>query len=149
MRYKKQKTSVADESQITTLQMIASEFRRAILSCDPGTLPVTLQRFPCGACGDAALLLVKYLEEQGFGQFDYMLGQRDDHSHAWLRRGKLIIDIAADQFTDQPASVIVTTDNSWHRSFAGEALHVADFATYGEHTVTVLNNAYQEIRKQI
>ena len=72
---------------LNELKELASAFRAALESADRSRLPVTLQAFPHGACGDTALLLAKFLEEHGHGQFDYMLGRRGDGSHAWLQRG--------------------------------------------------------------
>ena len=131
------------------LHALASAFRRAILSCDSRALPTRFLDFPRGTCGEATLLLAKYLEEQGCGKFYYMLGQRDNQSHAWLQRGDLIVDITADQFADQPAPVVVTTNSPWHQAFAGKAQHVADFTTYDKRTVTNLGNIYRVITKQI
>ena len=48
------------ENDIEKLFNLASTFRTAILECDPKSLYITLQDFPNGACGDAALLLAKY-----------------------------------------------------------------------------------------
>jgi hypothetical protein len=145
---KSQKTSTVVDC-MDKLHALASAFRRAILSCDPKALPTRPLDFPRGTCGEATLLLAKYLEEQGCGRFNYVLGQRDNKSHAWLQRGDLIVDITADQFADQPASVIVTAESPWHRGFAGEIQHVADFTTYDKRTVTSLGNMYQVITKQI
>jgi len=131
------------------IKELATLFRSAILKCDPKSLPITLQGYPGGACGDAVLLLAKYLQENNFGQFNYMLGQREGRSHAWLQKNGVIVDITADQFIDQSNTVIVTKDNSWHSSFHGEALHVADFSIYDEHTKAMLNNAYMTIKNEI
>jgi len=75
-------------------------FRHAIEACDRSALPITFENFPAGSCGDAALILGKYLEERGFGLFDYVLGERGGRSHAWLQRGHLVVDITGDQFDD-------------------------------------------------
>ena len=127
----------------------ATLFRSAILKCDPKSLPITLQGFPGGACGDAALLLAKYLQENNLGQYNYMIGQREGRSHAWLQNNDFIVDITADQFIDQSDTVIVTKDNSWHSIFNGEALHVADINIYDENTKAMLQNAYMTIKNEI
>jgi hypothetical protein len=120
-------------------------FRNAVERIDKSRLPITLQDFPHGACGDAALLLAKYLERQGFGKFDYMLGTRDEHSHAWLQRGDLIADITADQFPDNADAVIVKLKSAWHAEFQGEIENVADFEIYDDRTRAILGAAYAEI----
>lgn len=113
------------------LTKAVAKFRAAIEKSDPATLPtIGLQNFPYGACGDAALLLAKYLQENEYGEFDYMLGDREGYSHAWLQRESLIIDITADQFDDQETTVIVTEDHSWHSLFNGEPQNIANFSIY-------------------
>lgn len=140
---------VAIIEDLNVLTRLAILFRAAIQRCDPQCLPVTLRNFSHGSCGDAALLLAKYLQENGCGIFDYMLGQREGHSHAWLQRDDLIIDISGDQFDDQNVSVIVTRDNSWHTGFNGHALHVADFCIYDQHTASELWMAYEIIKRAL
>ena len=129
---------------LEVLKRLSSRFRAAIKKCEPKSLPVSLQCFPRGACGDAALLLAKYLEEHGYGLFDYVLGEREGRSHAWLQSGSLIVDITADQFEDQDVPVIVTRDNSWHSTFHGEIEHVADFCIYDDHAACLLKGAYEK-----
>lgn len=134
----------------SNLTKAATRFRAAIEKCDLATLPtIGLQNFPYGACGDAALLLAKYLQEDEHGDFDYVLGNRKGHSHAWLQSASLIIDITADQFKDQEATVIVTEDHSWHSLFSGEIQNVADFETYDLHTVSEMRQTYAEIMRKI
>jgi hypothetical protein len=87
------------------------------MECDPESLIITLREFPRGSCGDATLLLAKYLEENKCGKFDYVCGEREEFSHAWLQRDRLIVDITADQFDDQNSPVIVTEDHDWHSQF--------------------------------
>jgi hypothetical protein len=120
----------------------ATRFRAAIESCDKRSLPITFERFPRGSCGDATLLLGKYLEESGFGKFNYVLGERNGNSHAWLENDEVIIDITADQFLDMPHQVFVACESEWHSSFHGEVLHVADPEIYDEHTRITLRRAY-------
>ncbi|NEH85300.1 hypothetical protein HA464_14330 [Rhizobium leguminosarum bv. trifolii] len=121
-------------------------FRSLIVACDPETLFVTLQTFPHGACGDASLLLARYLAERGHGEFRYMLGERDNRSHAWLQRGSLIVDITADQFADCPLGpVYVGEDTGWHDVFAGEDLHVADYSIFDDHTKASLGASFARI----
>lgn len=127
------------------LRRLATDFRHAVERCPRDRLPITFANFPHGACGDAALLLAKYLERNGHAGFVYVLGTRNGGSHAWLRRGSLIIDITADQFEDQPRSVIVDTQSSWHASFQlppEDREHPADFERYDKATAATLANAY-------
>ena len=119
------------------------------MQCDPKTLYITLQNFPYGSCGDASLLLAKYFENKGYGQFDYILGNRDGYSHAWLQQGNLIVDIAADQFKDQDRPIIVSCDHTWHASFNGQVLHIADYEIYDSFTKNNLANSYSKILSKI
>lgn len=74
------------------------------------TLPITLQDFPHGSCGDATLLLGHYLTAQGHGEFRYYFGWRCGKSHAWLQAGSVIVDITGDQFD-------VSDRSSWHQDW--------------------------------
>lgn len=130
------------EDPIIEIAALAGAFRAALESADRSRLPVTLQAFPQGACGDAALLLAKFLEQHGHGGFDYMLGWRDGWSHAWLQRGQLVVDITADQFDEVGEPVIVCDGSPWHAAFDGEAEHVADFMIYDPNTRATLAGAY-------
>jgi hypothetical protein len=130
---------------INKLIALVTVFRAAIEKCDPKSLTVEFDDFPRGSCGDAALLLAKYLEQNNCGKFYYILGERSGKSHAWLKQRNVIIDITADQFYDNSEAVIVTTDHSWHLSFKGKAQGIADFENYDKNTVQKLSSAYQKI----
>jgi hypothetical protein len=142
-------------TDLATLKRHASDFRAAIERAERARLPISFERFPRGSCGDAALLLGTYLLEVKTLEFQYMLGERhyDDsgfpHSHAWLQRGSLIIDITADQFPDKRARVIVSRKSSWHETFRAHSEHVADFRIFDPATVATLEIAYVEIQRNI
>lgn len=95
------------------------------------------------------LLLAKFLEEHNCGAFDYVLGEREEHSHAWLQRGELVVDITPDQFDDAPAPVIVEHHSAWHAAFAGERRHVADLENYDTPTRDRLRGAYRRIVRRV
>lgn len=134
---------------LNELKELASAFRAALEIADHSLLPITLQAFPHGACGDASLLLAKFLEEHGHGQFDYMLGWRGDASHAWLQRGSLVVDVTADQFDEIREPVIVCEGSPWHSTLAGEIEHVADFTLYDPNTRNMLAGAYSLVCKSL
>ncbi|HTA99373.1 MAG TPA: hypothetical protein VK804_02770 [Bradyrhizobium sp.] len=127
------------------IRQVAVQFRRAIERCRT-QLPIQSRDFPHGACGDAVLLLAKFLQENGHTGFWYILRMREDCSHAWLQRGDLIVDITADQFPDQRKSVIVALNPGWHRTFErdlDEKEQVADFEQYDPRTVAEMRHAYR------
>jgi len=132
------------------LKTLAHRFRKAISSSKKG-LYVTLQDFPNGACGDASYLLAKYFQENDCGQFEYVLGERVGylHSHAWLERSGLIVDITADQFDGQEIEVLVTSDHSWHLQFEENERHIADFERYDKNTVANLRESYHKVLNAI
>jgi hypothetical protein len=98
-------------SSLTELKSGAAKFRLAIERCERRRLVRTFQDFPTGSCGDAALLLRAFLQEQGLGTFAYILGWRETDrgwgSHAWLEAAGVIVDITADQFPEIDEKVIV------------------------------------------
>src|ERR1700742_3783537 len=115
---------------IEVLKTTASKFRKAIEACDKKVLPLWMRDFPRGACGNTSLLLAKYLQHSGFGLFNYVCGNRGEQGHAWLQKGKLIVDITADQFEEIQESVLVTIDRHWHKQFKVHIKHKADFEMY-------------------
>lgn len=126
-----------------------TRFRIAIENCDKSSLPLSFEQFPKGSCGDATLLLAKFLEESGYGEFNYILGKRNGSSHAWLEQGDVVVDITADQFTDMPHPAFVECGSKWHASFCGEIQNVADFDSYDERTIATLRPAYHAILKKL
>mgnify|MGYP001103032460 FL=1 len=60
-------------------------------------------QFPSGCCDDACDLLAQYLLEHGIRTHQVLGAYRDgifenNTGHAWLIKGKIIIDITGDQF---------------------------------------------------
>jgi len=110
---------------------VCTAFRRAIIESDAMSLCIMLKDFPFGACGAASELLAKYLKNQGYGEFYYVLGERDGHSHAWLGQNGLIIDITLNQFEDYECAVFVSKSLIFHKLFEGEKLYPAGYlSTY-------------------
>jgi len=99
------------------LKELCSQFRNAIIAYGIEKLPITFHGFPKGSCGDASLLLGKYIDEMGLGQFDYVCGELGWQSHAWLEKNGIIVDITADQFADVDEEIIVTDSNDFHKRF--------------------------------
>ncbi len=137
--------------RVTLIRKLAEEFRRAILACDQDRLPIGLQNFPHGSCGDVSLLFAKRLEQAGLGPTDYVCGWRTDArgerwSHGWLEQDGLIIDITLDQFHDAPAPVLVTADRAWHAARfdvdKSQCHSPADFERYDEDTREMFGDAY-------
>ena len=136
--------------EIDDLFKHVSAFRAAIIKANPVTfLLIGLHNFPLGACGDTASLLAKYLAENGYGDFDYVAGERKGRSHAWLERAGLIVDITGDQFEDQEAAVIVTKDHGWHSSFNGSIEKDRDIEKLDSYNKALFLHAYEQIKKHI
>jgi hypothetical protein len=133
------------------LILLASDFRRAIERCPRGKLPKSFKRFPHGSCGDSTLLLAKYLERNGHSAFSYIHGMRGDHSHAWLQRDDLVIDITADQFVDQEQPVIVAYKSEWHLTFNTDLKdeQPTDFEQYDQLKARMLTRAYHAIIQNV
>lgn len=62
---------------VDRIRQLATDFRQAIERCPRANLPIEFADFPHGACGDATLLLAKYLQDNGHTGFVYALGTRD------------------------------------------------------------------------
>ena len=133
------------------LRTVAKKFRVCLEKANQEELTNGLRSFPRGACGHATLLLGTFLSDRGFGQFNYVCGERgykqdgDWTSHAWLQKGNLVVDITADQFDGDIDKVIVAENSDWHSQFTVEDEHPACYRKYDEHTRQQLDYAYQKI----
>jgi len=146
----KQSSSFIANRDHRKLKQLATEFRLAIEKCQGvRTIIVTFSNFPRGSCGEASLFLAKYLEENNCGCFNYILGDREGRSHAWLEQGDVIVDITADQFDDNDQPVIVTVNHNWHSQFSGEVQHVANLDGYDKYNSALLRSGYETILKEI
>ena len=103
------------------LKKLATEFRSAILKCNRTSQLTTFHEFPKGFCGDASILLSRYLKDMQQGTFINVSGEFNNNenfqSHAWLQKKNIIVDITADQFNEVNCPIIVTTDDTWYKQF--------------------------------
>jgi hypothetical protein len=113
-----------------------------------------MANFPRNSCDHASALLGRYLQEHGFDVVYINNGCRDGNSwknsHAWLEIGDMIIDITADQFSDQTERVIVTTDHTWHSAFYGQRRQpVNNQLSLIDSLKPAYEQAYGEIKKAL
>ncbi len=132
-----------------SISELARRFRAAIEATPRSRLPISFEHFPDGSCGDATLLLAKFLERRGCGRFEYIAGERAEQSHAWLEQGDLIIDITGDQFQDMADRVFVGRQSAWHDSFQRETRGIADFENYDDLTRRMLGAAYEYVMQNV
>lgn len=111
------------KTKISYLQELSLRFRNTIIKYGIKKLPISFHEFPTGSCGDASLLLGKYLDEMGMGQFDYVCGELGRQSHAWLEKDGIIVDITADQFDGVTEEIIVTDNDDFHKRFEENFRH--------------------------
>jgi len=140
-----------ENKQQKKLLKLANQFRIALESCPKELLPTNFKKFPRGACGVTCLLLAKWLEENGEGDFYYVSGRRGKgkgvHSHAWLERNGTIVDITADQFQGGTPPVYVGPPSAFHKTFRVDQTHEADFENYNPPSIPVtLREAYQRVK---
>jgi hypothetical protein len=105
------------------LYEVCLKFRNALNIVPKEKLSFNFKEFPHGSCGDTCLMLGSYLDESGFGFFDYVCGIRNECSHAWLEKNGIIVDITADQFVDCDIEVYVGQKNSFYQSFDEDFRH--------------------------
>ncbi len=138
-----------DLHRVAAIEGDVVRFRLAIEKCKSEFEMLPLRSFPRGSCGDASLLLSEFLLECGHGEFDYMLGEREKRSHAWLQQGNLIVDMTADQFQDQPRQVIVTPESKWHLDFKGKRQHGANIRLYSVEVQELFLREYALIKRYL
>jgi hypothetical protein len=124
----------------------AQRFRQAIVAALPLD-DVVLDHFPHGTCGDVAILLGEFFYRTWLGEWTYRSGIRDDHTHAWLERDGVTVDITADQFPDVDQAVIVTRASTWHDTFTPAAgdQHPALISSYDLRTQQRLRLLFSRI----
>jgi hypothetical protein len=136
------------------LRATATEFRHALEQRGLELLPDLCWPFPKGWCGDAAPLLLQYLTDSGFGEFEYVCGETRDfdpdempQSHAWLEQNGLIIDITANQFSEIEEPVMITCDKTWHEQFVELSRYKTGIDVYDAGASNRLREAYNELRR--
>lgn len=140
---------MSDNSDTLRIRDLAERFRAAIEACDLKMLPITFHELPRGSCGDATLILAKYLKENGHEGFVYVCGMRDGHWHAWLQRDGLIVDMAGDQFPDNGDSVCVSRGSAWHALCEIDREDPSDIDLYDDFTRFNLGAAYDRISQHL
>ncbi len=135
--------------RVRAIRARAERFRGAIERCDRADLPPAFRTFPLSSCGAVALLLGSYLADEGFGRFEFIVGDRRDatgwHPHAWLRQCCLTVDITADQFPEVSDRVIVSHASPWHELLTQSSDGVADYRIYDQESNDQLKGAYATI----
>ena len=137
------------ESDLYKLFLTVLKFRKAIEKTDKSILPISFQKYPKGSSRDTSWMLAKYLQENGYGEFECVVGSRGIHSHFWLQQDYLIVDITADQFEDQKNKTIVVNNSEWHKMFNGKVQQNTTKDYSDQHTQTAILNAYKVITENI
>ena len=137
------------QAKIDRIRVLAESFRSALEQMRGSLRCLNLERFPRGCCGNASPILGTFLTEHGCGKFDLIEGTRglpevDFRSHAWLRQGRVIVDITADQFEEVDETVIVTSYSPWHDSFNQRVGYSGDYRTVGNDDLTSIMGAVYE-----
>ena len=134
-----------DAFEIKKIRKIAAEIRELIIKLSPEERPPALQDFPHGACGLTCLFLSKHLAENDLYSFDYVCGERNGLSHAWLRKDGIIIDITGDQFSDFGQGIFVGQKSNFHKEFKIIFEHSADVKIYDQGTRNDVEYFYRKI----
>lgn len=136
-----------NELELYKLFKVVLDFRKAIEKCDKSALTNSFKKFPKGLCSDAVFILAHYLKEKGYGEFDYVSGQRWNVPHAWLIQDKVVIDISCDKFEDQENKVIVTANSKWHDEFTKDVRQKASLDMLEPDMKSVLLSCYEKLVK--
>lgn len=150
----KRELQLARQMSIEQIRECAARVRAALEGLRPEELPIGLQLFPRGTCGDACLILGAALQDQELGDFRYVCGltHKDggNESHAWLVGEGLIIDITADQFEDGMPAIFVGETSDWHDRWA-DVMETgsADYRLWTGLTLHELHQVYEAIKRQL
>ncbi|MNE82602.1 hypothetical protein D3C80_1793370 [compost metagenome] len=83
-----------------------------------------MRGFPRGCCGVVSELLGDYLNAHFGLAIEYVCGEQDGASHAWLEHDGIVIDITGDQFDGRP-SVFLSAKDNWYLTWFESSRHVA------------------------
>lgn len=138
---------------------LAKEFRDAIEDAkEDGEFvkDIRFRQFPSGCCDDTCDLLAQYLLEHGIRTRQVLGAYRDgiaenNTGHAWLIKGRIIIDITGDQFRydriflnfNEP--VYVGRENDFYRLFERDRI----CENFDIKSNVRLHNLYKTILKYI
>lgn len=95
-----------------------------------GQLPTDWEYFPEGCCGASSKILADYLKVQFGLKAEYVSGDLDGYSHAWLELDGNVIDITCDQFDGRPPVFFAPRDD-WYCSLEDIQRSDPDFAPIG------------------
>lgn len=102
---------------------------------DLGKLPAHMQSFPSSCCGVVSEILGDYLNSQLELQVEYVCGEKDGGTHAWLELEGVLIDITSDQFEGR-TRVYIGANDDWYSAWAvasrQPAIHHPSAVTYRE-----------------
>ena len=137
----------------STVRSLSSQLRRAIEQTRDELARVSpdFRDFPRGSCSSACFLLGRWLNENGHGDFKYVLLKQGIRSHVWLQNGNLVADITGDQFGPPVPSVYVG-DKKEHRlatMFEERCRTSADYHNYDLNTRSRLDALYRVLTTAI
>jgi hypothetical protein len=145
-------TTTGDSTDLAPIRTGATRLRRAIIATRGAGL-ISFEYFTAGGCGDASIFLGQYLSDDGFGDWEYVKGDRgsDQHTHAWIEREGILVDITSNQFEGVSAEIVVTRDPSWHSQFVEDFRHPAriDYYHQDDRDRIGLDRAYRIITAAI
>lgn len=113
------------------LRTIIHAFRKSLEEQHAqGRLPPGWEDFPSGCCGASSKILADYLKAQLGVQAEYVCGDLDGQTHAWLEFDGNVIDITGDQFAGRPP-VFISPRDRWYCSWEDIVRSDADGAPSG------------------
>ena len=132
---------------------LSTVLREAIVNFKTEDRPIGLRNFPFGSCSDSAVLLGQLLKDVLEIDTNFYSGTKEVNgtliSHAWLKAGKIIIDITADQFEEIDSSIWVTVISRWHDEFNSRVLHQGLIKNYDKGALLKLEPFYIILKDKI
>ena len=107
----------------------------------------SLKSFPRGCCKPTSFILRQYLEDShGIKNIMYVWGTNaEDNTHGWLEINDVIIDLTADQFSENYPKVMIVNsqESNFHKSFKRQLRFPNDFAQ--DHPLMEVKNKLADI----
>ncbi|TRY29787.1 hypothetical protein [Aliiglaciecola sp. M165] len=102
---------------LTDIQEFVSDFRNACDKVNWQKMPLEYQEFPLGTCGAMSQILASFLIARGYENIEYVAGERNSQSHAWLEIERIAIDVTASQFNEIGSKILCQKKSEWHNQY--------------------------------
>ena len=131
------------------MESLVAEFRAALDKIDWAKMPIGFKDFPLGTCGDISDILAEHLYLQGIENIDYVCGENESGTHAWLEIDGCAVDVTADQFDEITDKFLIQSPKIWHSIFEERNRRAAGYKKMSGSAISEIMQVHKEIERQL